>query len=354
MGRFLVVTWEGGGNVTPMVLLAGALASRGHDVGAVAPTSLQDRFLAAGTELVLSPDGWLASAADVLGAVERFAPGVVVVDYMLTGARCGAEAAALPTVALVHTLYGALLLDGAPNPIGMSSPVDALNDVRGPLGLDRIERHADLLDTCELVVVAAPRQLDDEPPGSEPANVVYAGPIVESADPSTTWEPPGGPADEWPLVVVSLGTAGADPAREAAVLGRIIEALGKLPVRGLVNLPTSIDPATFDPPDRVELAGYVPHAAVLPHADLVVTHAGLGTVNAALVHGLNLVCLPLDREQPDNARAVERIRAGCVLDPDATADEVATAIEHQLQRERPAPLVVDLDPTLDRIEALVR
>jgi len=76
---------------------------------------------------------------------------------------------------------------------------------------------------------------------------------------------------------------------------------------------------------NVHVRRYVRHAAVLPWASAVVTHAGLGTVLAALAHGLPLVCLPLGREQPHNAAAVERVGAGLSLDPSESADTVRGA-----------------------------
>jgi len=36
---------------------------------------------------------------------------------------------------------------------------------------------------------------------------------------------------------------------------------------------------------------------VFPLADLVITHAGHGTLMRALSHGLPLVCLPMGRDQ---------------------------------------------------------
>ena len=48
---------------------------------------------------------------------------------------------------------------------------------------------------------------------------------------------------------------------------------------------------------------------MLPHAALVVTHAGWQTINAALADGVPLVCVPDGRDQPDNAaRVVLRVR----------------------------------------------
>jgi UDP:flavonoid glycosyltransferase YjiC (YdhE family) len=56
----------------------------------------------------------------------------------------------------------------------------------------------------------------------------------------------------------------------------------------------------------------------------VVTHAGLGTVMIALYHGVPLVCLPMGRDQPDNAARVEVRGLGLSLSP--------TANERALQR----------------------
>ena len=60
----------------------------------------------------------------------------------------------------------------------------------------------------------------------------------------------------------------------------------------------------------VTFAQAVPHAAVLPSVDVVVSHAGLGTVTAALAHGVPLVCHPFGRDQHLNAQRVEAVGRG--------------------------------------------
>jgi UDP:flavonoid glycosyltransferase YjiC (YdhE family) len=75
---------------------------------------------------------------------------------------------------------------------------------------------------------------------------------------------------------------------------------------------------------------FVPHADVLPHATLVVTHAGLGTVMAALSHGVPLLCLPLGRDQFFNAAMVERIGAGHSLPGDADEKQIADVVRGML------------------------
>jgi UDP:flavonoid glycosyltransferase YjiC (YdhE family) len=61
-----------------------------------------------------------------------------------------------------------------------------------------------------------------------------------------------------------------------------------------------------------------------------VTHAGLGTVLASLAHGVPLVCIPLGREQPDNAAAVMRLGAGRVVPPAAGEEAVRDAVREVL------------------------
>ena len=349
VGRVLTVLWEGGGNVSAFLGLAGQLLARGHRVGAVATGSLQPRLEGAGVEFVAPGQGWLPGASEVGRAVARFQPDLLVVDYMLTAALCGAERSDVPTAALVHTLYLALLVDGAPHPMGMAGSVGAVNEVRSELGLPHVARHADLLGSAALVLVTAPRELDAA--GSIPSNVVYTGALLEGPGADAAWAPP--PGDQ-PLVVVSLGTAG-EPDRESELLARIFEALGPLPVRVVVNLPAYIDPGTLAPPANVLLSGYVHHAAVLPHTSALVTHAGLGSVVAALAHGVPMVCLPLGRDQPENAEAVARIGAGSVLAADATAREISAAVGEQLARPDGERVRFEPDPlpALVRLESLL-
>jgi len=344
---YLFVMWAGGGNVGPFLCLAERLRARGHAVRAVATAELAARLADAGVDLVGSPEGWLPGAADVVAAADTNPPDVVVVDYMLTDALGGAERLGRPTVALVHTLYRELLSDGAPHPIGMAGTVDALNPARVAAGLAPLASYAELLAAVDLILVTAPRLLDA--PGDVPANVVYAGPLLEGPGPDAGWAPPRGSG---PLVVVSLGTVG-DPAHEVPVLRCILTALADLPVRGFVTLPDYVDRAALgELPANVTVSGYVRHAAVLPHADLLVTHAGLGSVVAALAHGVPMVALPLDREQPDNARGLVRMGAGVALEPDASEAEIGGAVADQLRRSTSPRVTVDPTPTVALLTSL--
>jgi MGT family glycosyltransferase len=76
---------------------------------------------------------------------------------------------------------------------------------------------------------------------------------------------------------------------------------------------------------------YVPHVAVLPHAALVVTHAGTGTLMAALAHGVPLVCIPLGRDQPGNAERAAELGVGLSLPTDAQPSQIRAAVNEALQ-----------------------
>lgn len=346
-GSWLLVTWAGGGNVGPFLGLAEQLVARGHRVGALATRSLIPRLAAVGAETTGPAEGSLPTASDVARTAGAFDPDVLVVDYMLTGALCAAEKCGQPTVALVHTLYTALLVEGAPQPIRMAAPLESLNELRRSIGLGPISGFADLLAATDVVLVTAPRQLDA--PGAVPPNLVYAGAILPGPGSDVDWRPPSG---EGPLVVVSLGTAG-EAAPESELLRKILDALGGLPVRGLVNLPDYIDAATLRPPANVTLSGYVRHTAVLPRADLLVTHAGLGSVLAALAFGVPMVCLPLGREQPDNAEAVVRVGAGRTLSAASGPEEIREAISAELGSGRSVRIEPDPGPVIAALEGLI-
>ena len=332
---FLFVGWAGGGNVNPLICLATELTERGAHVEILGGLGMAARLKSTGLELRAETAGPLPGADDLLRAVDALQPDAVVVDYMLTEALCGAEAAGRPAVALVHTLYQRLLVDGAPHPMAMAGPVETLNSARARLGLDPIQGFADLLAAVALVAVTCSPDLDQ--PGPPPPNLRYLGPLIPRGSPSVEWRAPSGPG---PLVAVSMGTGYTAP-NEAEVTQRIVDGLGQLEVRGLVNLPGYIDPAALRAPANVTVAGLIPHQITLPQGSALVTHAGLGSVTAALAYGLPMVCMPLGREQPENAAGVVGLGRGIIIAPDADAAAIAEAVTQALTLGMAAPIASD-------------
>ncbi|HYQ67623.1 glycosyltransferase [Actinophytocola sp.] len=126
-----------------------------------------------------------------------------------------------------------------------------------------------------------------------------------------------------PLVYLTLGTVahGATTVLRAAVDG-----LARLPVDVLVALGPGDPAALGELPAHVLAAGFVPQAAVLRRAALVVHHGGTGTVLGALAAGLPQVVLPLGADQFVNAETLDALGAGRSLVGDAiTADAVEEA-----------------------------
>jgi MGT family glycosyltransferase len=278
----------------------------------------------------------------------RAAPDVAVVDFMMPAWLCEAEAGGVPGVALVHTLYDRV----AAGILTAFTTLDDINAQRRALELETVADASELLDRAARVIVTAPRELDT----GAPANGRHVGAILEEPGPDDAWLPPTG---DDPLVVVSLGTTPG--LNEEPVAQRTLDAIADLPVRAVVNVSEHLDASALRLPSNASVEGYVRHAAVMPHASAVVTHAGLGTIVAALAHGLPLVCLPLGRDQPHNAERVEAVGAGVALPTDASAGEIGAALERVVDQpsftSSAQPFRDEYDPraqrAIEELEAIV-
>lgn len=104
-------------------------------------------------------------------------------------------------------------------------------------------------------------------------------------------------------------------------------------IRGLVTLGPAIDKERFSIPENVVVVKSAPHSVVFPLASLVITHAGHGTIMRALAHGLPVICLPMGRDQNDNAIKVQHHGFGIALRAKAGPDKISTAIRRILEEE---------------------
>jgi MGT family glycosyltransferase len=342
-GRFHVVTWSGGGNTTPTYALARRLIACGHEVTllgqsaqAEAARDLGARFVSLGvpdwtpgksledesdafSSLLFGP----AVGEAVLDTIARDAPDVLVVDCMLTSALAVAERAALPSAALVHVLYEQFVAGTMGRRWSAKLPV--INETRSGFGLPPVGSPMALLEPMRLVLVACPQAFDTAMPVL-PQNVRYVGAMLD--------DPPTAPsASPWPLadgrprVLVALSTTFQ---HQEAVLRRIAAALALLPLEAVITVGHAVEVDAIAPARNVAVVRYLAHRTILPDCALVITHAGLGTVMAALAHGVPLLCLPMGREQHDNAARVAACGAGLVLPPDADVDEISQTVRAML------------------------
>lgn len=383
--RFLFALPDMAGNSPPILEVGRRLTARGHAVRMLAWPALRDAVekvgchyvpferapvferggldrirKKGGTEMAVLRDHVLfgpaaAYARDVQDELEEHPADVAAIDPMLPGALSGAEAAGIPRALLLHSVYF-YPAPGLP-PFGMgflpaktwlgrtrdalmraafdrlmASGLPMLNEAREQLGLGSLSGLDDFPGCANRVLVMTSSALDFEA-DELPANVRYVGPQLEPRAPGG-WESPWPPSDARPLVLVGLST---DQMGQVPLLRNLIRALGELDVRGLVTTGPSIDPALFDAPANVAVRRFVPHQDVMPEADLVINHAGHGTVIRALAAGLPMLCIPLGRDQYDVAARVVHRGAGSKLGrkagPAAIKRSVTTLLEDERYRE---------------------
>jgi MGT family glycosyltransferase len=290
---------------------------------------------------------WLPHWAQEVTAELRRAPtDVLVADFVLVGALVAAEAVGVPTVVLFHAVYprpmpgrppygpgwmpgGSLMRrvrDAAgtfiTNRLYAQDALPALNQARRRVGLAPLPWFFTQYDRATRVVVLMSPHFD-YPTQRMPPNVRLVGTPLDGAAP-TSWDPPWYTAERQPRLLVSLSTLNQG---QAPVMERILTALAGFSVHAIVTLGPSLAASQFTPPPNVTLETFIPHAAVLPHVDAMVTQCGLGTVTKALAHGVPLVCLPLVGDQPDNAARVVAQGAGLRVPADAPPARMREAID---------------------------
>jgi UDP:flavonoid glycosyltransferase YjiC (YdhE family) len=101
-------------------------------------------------------------------------------------------------------------------------------------------------------------------------------------------------------------------------------------VRGVVTLGRVFEPSEFQARANVHVVGSAPHATILPLASAVIAHGGHGTVIKALAGGVPVLCIPLGRDQGENATRTVETGAGLALRPSASAAAIAGAVRRLL------------------------
>ena len=343
MNRFLIVTWDGAGNLVPTLGIARTLVERGHDVRVIGHDTIIERCRDVGARFVglTQGEGWDAMedpddfeaevrllieelcfsatiARDLAQELAREPADAVLVDCMLFTAIDVALASGTPTAALFHTPY-TIFRDGPL--VELFAPGLAIaNAHRATLGLPMIERLGDIHDACARAVVALPKEFEPDVPDAP--NVLRIGPVLDAPPLSREIDEVDIRDGSMPLVLVSLSTSEQG---QADLLQRCVDAVARLPVRAIVTTGPSIDPASVSAAANTQVVRYVPHTEILLSASLVITHAGVGTTMAALGHGVPLLCTPMGRDQFFNAEQVHALGAGRMLMPDSTSDAIAQA-----------------------------
>jgi UDP-glucoronosyl and UDP-glucosyl transferase len=132
-----------------------------------------------------------------------------------------------------------------------------------------------------------------------------------------------------PLVYLTFGTVFNDNDAFRTALAGIRESGVGL----VVTVGPNGDPAAFGPqPPRVVIERYIPQTQILPVCDVVASHAGSGTVLAALALGIPQLCLPQAADQFLNATAVAGAGAALAIRPEQVSSAgVSEAIGRLLE-----------------------
>jgi UDP:flavonoid glycosyltransferase YjiC (YdhE family) len=324
--KILVAGWDSGGGVEAVQTVVGRAVARGHQVRVLGTEGLRARFESAGATFLrykYAPDNdmrqpetdlvkdwqtrnpltqWrrvrdrqLCGPArefcrDVAEELQREPADVAVVDTMIPAALFGAEVAGVRAVIVMHGPYAIPRSDVPPlgtglmpakGPLGrlrdrsaaavalavFRSGMPALNQTRAEVGLPPVRDLPGLMARADRVLVCSSPSYDFGS-GSVPANVCYVGPqLDDQASGASTG--PWADAPGQPLVLVGLSST---VMRQEGLLQRAADALGQLPVRGLVTTGPAVDPAVISAPDNVTVTRWVRHADVLPHCSAVITH----------------------------------------------------------------------------------
>jgi UDP:flavonoid glycosyltransferase YjiC (YdhE family) len=317
-------------------------------IGSWTPTSFRSVQREARTPVWAS--AWALNVSDEL---HREKADLVVADFVLVGALVAAEAARIPSVALMHTVYPWPVAGVPPygpgyapmsGPLGFCRDVSSravveylwirnaispLNSARLLWGLPALRSPLQQYDAAARVLVLVSPAFDWPAPHL-PTNVRHVGTpedIVGPIEVGEGWLTDG----NGPLVVVSLSTLNQG---QSAILRKILVALSDLPVRALVTLGSALEAEQFEAPANVRLEKFVSHDVVLPYADALVTQCGIGTLTKSLRHGVPMVCRPLVGDQHDNAARVAARGAGIRLPADTEIQCIRSAIIRVLQDER--------------------
>ncbi|MBR0659184.1 glycosyltransferase [Neoroseomonas oryzicola] len=411
MAEFLVTTFEGGGNVPPVLGMIRRLVARGHRVRLLSDAVLREEAEAAGASFrawttapsrpdrrpesdpledwaATEPGGGLlrlldrmtigpaaAHAADTLAELRRAPADALVCSDLMFGPTIGAEAAGVPFATFASNIAVVPIEGIPPRGPGLAPPateaerelaagvaawfhtmlderLPVLNAARATVGL------APLAETIEqprraAMTLLATSTAFDFPATSLPPGLRYVGPLLDAPDWAAAWESPWDAQDARPLVLVALSTTFQD---QVGTIQRLLDAMESLAVRAVVTLGPALDGVALRVPGNAHVVASASHDALMREAALVVTHCGHGTVMRALAHRRPMLCLPMGRDQNDNAARVAARGAGIRLAPDADAaalrDAIATLLADPCYAAAAAALGTAIAATT-REEALV-
>lgn len=370
----LFASWGNPGNLNPFLTAARRLSRRGHRVRFLGEAAHHEETAKAGFDTLSwrrpppmsppDPDAddpvWeeirvllgqimfgaaIDYAADTMDALRKERADAIVTNDFLAGPAIAAEASGIPC-ALLAPHVSVRPLDGVPcGTTGlipsdepsrqaeeqaararfaelMSSYLPTLNRARAAFGLAPLKHIFDHYYRADRVFIGLSPAFDF-PATNLPANLRYVGPLLDEPAWARPWTAPWSVSPTRPRILVSLSTSFQN---QAALLRRIVAALGTIDIDAVVTVGPALEKETLQAPPNVSILHSAPHDTVMKEASLVVTHGGHGTVARSLVNGVPLLVIPMGRDQGDNAARVVARGAGLALDDSATEEQIVSAV----------------------------
>jgi MGT family glycosyltransferase len=372
--RFLFASWGNPGNLNPVLTAARRLRQQGHRVRILDERNHQEEIAKAGFDGIswrrpapLSPPlasdeepvwaeirallaqmtfgGALDYTADTMDALRSESVDAIVTNDLLAGPAIAAEAAGIP-YALLAPHISVRPIDGVPTGVTglvpnnspeyhaaeqairarfvelLSSYLPTLNRARAAFGLMPLNHIFDHYDRADRVLIGM-SEVFDFTATRLPANLRYVGPLLDVPQWCKSWNAPWSGKRARPRVLVSLSTSFQN---QAALLRRIIVALGTMDLDAAVTVGPAMEKENFEAPANVSIIHSAPHDVVMKEVSLVITHGGHGTVTRSLVNGVPLLVIPMGRDQGDNAARVVAHGTGISLTDGATEQEIVSAV----------------------------
>ena len=338
--RVLIGAFGDPGHAFPCIALGRALGARGHEVVLQTWERWRPHVEAEGLTFAPAPEYHVfptrerplkpyeavaLATGTTRDLVREVAPDVVVADVLTLAPALAAELEGVPCATLVPHVdprdeagfppysLGAILPRTATgrqlwrtlDPLvarGVQRGREELNETRRRLGLPpQSWVHGGI--SRSLTLVGTFPQLEYPRPGGPPPGTHVVGPLV--------WEPPHEdvelPPGDGPVVLVAPSTS---QDRSHRMLRAALEGLADLPVRVLATYNRRLPDRGLRVPANARLVEWLSYARTMPRCDVVVCHAGHGTVVRALMSGCVVVACPAAGDMNENAARVAWAGAG--------------------------------------------
>ena len=341
--RVLLGAFGDPGHVFPLMALGRRLRERGHEpwlhsserwrraaeaegIGFLPAPSIQ---VLPGVRGPLKPfEAVRWSVPVVRETLRALRPDVVVADILTLAPALAAELEGIPLATCIphvdprpapgtwpyalgarlpRTRLGRRIAERASHEIqdrGLAQGERELDGTRSRVGLPPAGRVHGGISRALALVATFPQLEYPRPP--EPGTHVV-GPLQWEPDAAPVELPPG----DDPLVLVAPSTS-QDP--EHRMLRAALEGLADLPVRVLATYNRRVpDPPLGPLPANARLVEWVSYARTMPLCDVVVCHAGHGTICRALLDGVPVVACPAAGDMNENAARVDWAGVGVRL-----------------------------------------